>query len=574
MAEQTPNPTPQTAEQEPFIPPSLLLYLALAGFVAAGIVFFTQDTFNVVGIGGLFVGIASLVLWGLLAPDQARGVLTGRTLRFGGFSIFVTAVVIVMMAVVYIFARGASARLDLTQSDSFSLTEQSLQAITGIAADPTLPSIEILAFYAGAQAGIRDQASVLFDSYATASSNKISYEFIDPDRNPTLADLYGVTRNGQIVVTALREDTDGDGALDPDTENAEIIAAADQGLLTNAILKVAADGQFNAYFLTVEDSVSNQMTTLKRVFEERYDWTIEDVSLLELTSPEGDFRLNDPNLDGEVVIIPGGTRPLNDQELQILIDYLNAGGTVVIMAESNINTDQESLATAENLNTYLFDNFGIRINSDLILDPAQSAGVASVVIASTFDTTSFITTSGINRTDSAVIYEVPHSLTLAETPPPGVTVTSLIRTSNSSYAKADIASLITATSAEEQSAFLQRQDTDAVGPFTLAASAENAQTGAKLVVFGSVAAAADNYATSQLDNLTVAVNALAWATDFNNFFNQIVVQQNERPQDQPVVVSTSEVRTINLVTLVLLPFGVLALGIIVWWTGRERARAR
>ena len=45
-------------------------------------------------------------------------------------------------------------------------------------------------------------------------------------------------------------------------------------------------------------------------------------------------------------------------------------------------------------------------------------------------------------------------------------------------------------------------------------------------------------------------------------------------QDAPLVATEAELRNINLVTVVLLPFGVLAIGIFVWWRNRERETAR
>jgi hypothetical protein len=572
MAEQTPNPSPveETLDQEPLIPPNLLLIVAGIALLATLFIWFTQPTFGVVGIGAAFVAIVCFVLWLILAPDKARAAFSGRTLRYGGTSIIVTIIVIVAMVGAYTVVRGQSLRFDLTESNNFSLTEESRAAITGIGVDPSIPAIQLLAFYGVNQAGARDQDSVLFDSYVEASAGKISYRFVDPDREPLLAEQFSINRGGQIVVTT--EITNEAGAVVFDVENAETISAADQGLLTNAILKVAASGTFNAFFLTGEGTVSDQMNTLKRSLTEQFDWNVRDTALIALTSPEGEFQLNDPNADGEVVIIPGGARPLSDQELQILIDYLDAGGSVILFAGDTLNADAESLATAANLNDYLEANFGLRINNDLILDPSQAFLSPASPFATTFDSTSFITTNGINRTQAAVVFEVPHSITISDTLPANVTATSLIRTSGEAYSKTDIAALLAATSDEEAQAALARGESDVVGPFTLAASAENTVTGAKLVIFGSTSPALDTFTQFQTANLDVAFNSLIWATDFNNFFSQIVVQQQQRPQDAPLSVTEAQIRNINLIALIALPFGVLAIGIIVWWTGRERAR--
>jgi hypothetical protein len=42
----------------------------------------------------------------------------------------------------------------------------------------------------------------------------------------------------------------------------------------------------------------------------------------------------------------------------------------------------------------------------------------------------------------------------------------------------------------------------------------------------------------------------------------------------PIFAQDGELRTINLLTIILLPFGVLGIGLLVWWRGREREVAR
>lgn len=568
MAEQTPNNEPIRETQEPFIPPSLLLILAGVGLFVAVVVALTQPTFTVVGYGGLALTVASLVLWVLLAPGEARAALTGRTVRYGGTSLLVTVLVIVALVAVYTVVRNMELRVDLTQRNDFSLTDQSRAAIVGIGVDPNIPNIKMLAFYGPAQSGQRDSDSVLFDDYVAASNGKISYEFINPDQNPELAAQYQIFRYGQIVVVAEGEDGT------PDVENAEVVGTLDQGQLTNAILKVAAQGVFQGLFLTVQDNTSTQMTVLKQLMTTRFDWVTRDVSLLSLNSPEGNIVLNDPNVDGQVVVIPGGSQPLSDAELEILTNYLNAGGDLVIFAGTNLNADRTALATAENLNNYLFDNFGIRINPDLVIDHTQRFQNELQPVATTFDSTSFITNNSITRTQAAAAFELAHSITIANTPPENVTITSLIRSSAGAYAKTDVEPLLANQDPNARQQLLAQAENDPVGPFVLAASAENTQTGAKVVVFGSTAIADDFYANTNASNLPLAVNSLIWTTNFDQFASTINVQQAQRPQDTPIFAEANELRSISFVTFVVLPFGVLAIGILVWWSNRERARNR
>jgi ABC-2 type transport system permease protein len=315
------------------------------------------------------------------------------------------------------------------------------------------------------------------------------------------------------------------------------------------------------------------MVTLTRALTTQYDWTVRDISLVQLSNPQGEFRLNDPNVDGEVIVLPGGSRPLSDQELQILTNYLDAGGALVIFAGNSLNAENTSLATSENLNAYLEANFGLRINNDLVIDQTQNFLTPEFPVASSLDSSSYITTRGINRAQAVVVFEVPHSITISQTPPPGVTTTSLIRTTANAYSKTDVtARLLGAQTEADVTAALAQSPDDPTGPLTLAAIAENANTGAKVIVFGSTSPALDTYTQFQTANLNVAFNSLIYATDFNTFFSQIVVQQQQRPQDTPIFATDQVLRNINLITIIGLPFGILALGILVWWSGRERAR--
>jgi hypothetical protein len=552
-------PDETSAEQEPFIPPRYLLILAVLGFVVAGVVAFTQPTFTVVGYGGLAFGLLALLAWALLAPQQAKAVFTGRTARFGGTSVFVTIIFLAALIAVYTLVRNQEWRVDLTESDTFSLTEESRQAIAGIGADPNVPAVHIIAFSSASQAGQRDQNTVLFDDYEQTSNGKVTYEFLDIDRNPQQADLYNVTRAGQIAVVALN----ADGT--PDSENATLVSSVNQEDLTNAILKVAASGTFQAFFLTVQDNVSSDMSVIKDSLKDRYDWTVEEVSLLELTGPQAEYHLNDPNVDGQVLILPGGSQSLADQELQVLEDYLNNGGNLIIFAGNNFNEDLSSLATAANLNDYLAQNFGVRFNNDVVLDQTLAFQSPLSVIAPNLDGSHFITTNGITRGQGALIFDASHSIQVSDTLPPNVTVTNLARSGEDAYATTDYQRIIDGN--------IDETEGDAQGPFVLAAAAENSQTGAHVVLFGSPSIGADVFALFQnVENLGVAFNSLVWVTDFNNFFSQITIQQQQRPQDIPIFADAQMTRNIIFITMVLIPFGILLIGVFVWWNNRERQR--
>jgi hypothetical protein len=557
----TPPPdTPPPANEDPFIPPGALLALAALGIVVAVLVAFTQPTFGVIGYGGIGLAVLSLLAYVLLAPDRARRALTGRTARYGGTSVLVTVLFIGALAAVYTVVAAQGWRLDLTQSNEFSLSESSQAAITGYAADPNLPPVRIIGFYAETSGAARDRATTLLDNYVSASNGKISFEYIDPDRNPQQANLFGVTRAGQFVVTRVN----ADGSLD--SENPRLVNALDQGQLTNAVLAAAAQGNFIAYYLTVRDGESADMSVVKSVFTDRFDWTVEDVSLTDLTAPNSERRLNDPNADGQVLVIPGGSAAFSDPELAIIREYVNAGGDLIVYAGTNLNNDGTALATAENFNQFLSETYGLNIGSETIVDQNQAFQTPLFPGATDLERSAYITSNGIPTTGAAIVFEVPHRIVIAETLPAGVTATALARTSPSSYAIDDVQRILDNDIAQ--------RETDPTGPFVVAAQAENANTGSRVVVFGSTSVARDTYSVfTDLDNISVAVNAMVWTTNFNDFVQTITVPQEQRPQDAPVSIDTGTLRNITTLTGLLLPFGILGAGLLVWWSNRQSNRS-
>ena len=265
------------------------------------------------------------------------------------------------------------------------------------------------------------------------------------------------------------------------------------------------------------------------------------------------------------LLFPVAVKPLADQELQVIEDYLAAGGNLIIFAGNNFNEDLSSLATADNLNNYLFENFGVRFNNDLVMDQTLAFQSPISVIAPTLDSSHFITSNGITSGQAALIFDASHSIQVSETPPANVTVSSLSRSGEDAYATTDYQRVLDGN--------IDELEGDAQGPLVLAAAAENSQTGARVVLFGSPSIGSDVFTLFQnVDNLGVAFNSLVWVTDFDNFFSQITILQEQRPQDLPIFADAQTTRNINFITILVIPFGILLIGIFVWWNNRERQR--
>lgn len=570
-------------EQEPFIPPGIMLLVAAGGAIVALYGLFTQGTGNILFWGGLGFTLLALIAWVLLSPEDALNLLAGRWVRFGGVAVVVAVVVFVAMIAIYrlpSFLRErniASLSLDLTAQSAFSLTEQNRAVITALGADPNVPPLRIQAFYGPNLADQRDQHSVLFNDIQSASNGKITFEFIDIDLRPDLATVY---RNelerdvqpGEIFVVPLGADGN------PDFTQIEAAGSANlftQEEVATGVLRAAVYGDFRAYFVSVEDGLSlNSDMTILRQFLEDFGWTVEEVEFLDLLNPGEDGpNLNDPEADGTVLVIPGGSEPLGQTELTFVQNYLNGGGALVLMAGLPAR-GESTLATDQALSQYLFDNFGLFVTQELVLDRQQTASAAPqgrelLPFASTFASGQYIT-GDLRSADpnnpaaggDVVIFQLPYRIQIDDTPPANVAPVALVQSGPDSY----IRSIVDVAAGDTGAAV-----GDTLGPFPLVAASENTATGARVVIFGSDFVVNDQLIqqVSGISNSLVVLRSFEWSSRYNEQFGSIP-PRGTSALDTPIFLLPNQLAQANFIVLIGIPFGILIIGGIVWWSSRER----
>ncbi|MGD8925159.1 MAG: Gldg family protein, partial [Syntrophobacterales bacterium] len=109
-------------------------------------------------------------------------------------------------------------RLDLTERKRYSISKQSQKIVQSLK-----DNIQIKAFYQeGDLKG--DQTRDLLETYLY-HSKKINYQFIDPDREPSLAKHYQIRTYGTLVLEGFGKN--------------QTITTVDEETITNAILKLS-----------------------------------------------------------------------------------------------------------------------------------------------------------------------------------------------------------------------------------------------------------------------------------------------------------------------------------------------
>jgi len=453
------------------------------------------------------------------------------------------------------------------------LRDEVRDRVQTIASDPTIPEIRIISFYNVQQAGQRDRNEVLLTDFQEASDGKISYEFVDPDRDPLLAQEYEAS-NGDTVVALVGEDGK------PDTENAEPVAFFTQEEIINAILRVSASGDFRAYFITVQDGLSIEdsggdgMSEINNLLVDTFRWTTEQTTLLELVDEEGNSILNDPEADGELMVIAGGSAPLGDEQLQIITNYIDAGGDIILFSTLPNEVGEATLLTAQNMSDYLWSTFGVRIQADVVIDPPNSISSDSVftIGVNEISPASPIGSTVIQSGAGTLLYSFANSIQVRETLPPGVQVSPIANTSVRSYSKPidELLSLGRQLTLDD----VRQDDDDPVGPFNVGVTIENAETGSRIVIMTSDIIPRNRSVELQsagIGNFFATFGSLVWATSYDQFFTDIEsITPVPQPQDAPLFASDQQLRNANFVTVIMLPFGILLLGVFIWWNGRAR----
>jgi ABC-type uncharacterized transport system involved in gliding motility auxiliary subunit len=188
----------------------------------------------------------------------------------------------------------------------------------------------------------------LLSNIKANSNGKFDYQFINPDRDPQAARNAGVTGDGKILLQM------GD--------HKEIAAYASETEILKAMLRLINPGTSVIYFLAghgerdIEQSGEASMTRAKETLENK-NYSVKPINLVvENKIPE----------DASVIVIAGPIKPVSENEVELLKDYLANGGSLIVMEDPSILTEfgDESDLLAD----MLAKDWGITFNNDIVID--------------------------------------------------------------------------------------------------------------------------------------------------------------------------------------------------------------
>ncbi|MFQ6091102.1 MAG: GldG family protein [bacterium] len=510
----------------------------LFGYLGLGLLLFGGVLSLVPGAPGalsglsLIIGGLALVGFLLMNAGRAAAALGRRRMKYGANAVLLSLIVLGIVVLVNFISNRHHRRVDLTSNKRYSLSGQTLKILQGLDRD-----VKFTAFY---REGEGEHLKDLLTEY-DYGSDRISYEFVDPDRYPGKARRYGVTSYGTIIA-----ETD---------EREEKVAGSTEEDITNALLKVTRQGQKVVHFLEghaerdIHSEEREGYSTARRAVEADNYQVKSHLLMQDGVVPE----------DCAVLIVAGPQKDLLAHEKEAITKYLEGGGKALFLLDPH---------PAAGLEDYL-KRWGVIVGRDVVVDVS---GVGQLFGADEFIpiVTDFGDTDITEDFAIATFFPYARSVTRDEDLGESLSVEILAETSPHSWAETG--------SLEGTIKFDEGQDTQ--GPISLAvvitAESKSDRTDttrteeepeergkARIVVFGDADFASNAY-FGLSGNGDLFLNTVSWLAEEED----LIAIRPKSPDTRRVTLTFRQARTIFWFTVVIIPAVVFLTGLSVWWRRR------
>jgi ABC-type uncharacterized transport system involved in gliding motility auxiliary subunit len=513
-----------------------LIGLVLFSFGVLAYVF-TSGSFARLFAGvNLIFGAISLIGWAVSIRGSV-GTITGhRATRYGAnAAIYTFGFVGALVAVNYLGTRYHT-QYDLTVSKAFSLSPESVQVVRRLK--------KPVKFYGFVEGGRDPVAQSLYQEYSYASP-LVSYELVDPNRHPELAERYKVATMNTTHIQYGGENGQGTNVTDM-TEEA----------ITNGLVKLTSSSSKTVCFTSGEGEPDPNEANDPNGFGDfrtalqGENYQVKAVNLVTEDSV--------PN-DCTVLVVAGPTRPLVPHAIDAVNQYLKNGGRALVMLRPprpDQSIDETALAN-------MLKTWGVSAGANVVVDQVVRlfAGPALGLdpLVKTYNPHPI--TAGF---DKQTVFPMVRTVDPVTGLPPGLTVTPLAVTSDTSWAETDLDGIF-----KRQTAAFTNKDRKGPVPVVEAVSAELAalkygQGEARLVIFGDTEFA-NNQNLGNFFNRDFIMNSVDWLA---GEANSITIRPRTLRASR-FDLTTAEFDIVFVLSVLLLPEMLLIIGIAVWWERRN-----
>ena len=442
-----------------------------------------------------------------------------RSSQLGTNTTILSVVVIAILVIVNFVGFRHHKRFDLTTEKLYTLSDQTRQVVGGLQKDVT-----IVRFDKSPNAALDDQMAEY-----TSLSRHLKFQNIDPQQKPEVAQQYGATRMGDVIL-----------ASGPRKEHLETGATSEEDI-TGAIIKVTQDKVKTVCFVTghgeksLTDDGENGYSHLDAGLKKENYLT----KTLNLVSENGVAS------DCSVVVIAGPTQQFFPQEAEMLDKYLASTGKGLILVDPQ--TDPKLGEIFQAWNTNVGDNVVIDASG---MGRLLGAGPA-IPLVTTFGQSPITR----NFTNVMVFFPLARTVSTADKSKTDPQIVELLKTSPQSFTVPNL------KQGQNELTF----NPNTAGPLSLGVAASHKAEGgeARLVVIGNSTFAANPYVGLQ-KNGDLFYNTIDWLAQDENLISIRPKSQTNRR----VTLTEGQASALRWLDLFFLPGIVIFSGVYIWWKRR------
>jgi len=513
----------------------------------------------------LLIGGLCLLVLGLACRSQAStasgNIWERGSVQAGTNAIVATLAVLVILGGINFLGVRYSTRFDLTENQLYTLAPQTRSLLENLD-----QPIQVWVFDRQPNSQVRQ----LLEDYRRRAEDQLTFEFVDPQLRPGLAQRLEVRSIGEVYV-------------ERGTKRQFVQNVAQQPLsepqLTGALEQVLQDNQEKVYLLQGHgERPLDQLSQATRALGEK-GFDAEALNLAEQLARAGSGQAIPE--DATAIVIVGPQREFFPSEVKALQTYLDQGGGLLLLLDPNTDPKLDPL----------LESWGVDLDDRLVLDVGGGGfGVDPAGNLVGFGPTAPLITNYGNHPITQDFRNnnsfYPESRALTTNDVEGVTTTALLLTSSNSWAESNLDKDPVEFNPEEDlrgpltlGVALERQtgDTNADGESTASdggdpeseiqldqTSGSEIQPSARLVIIGNSSYMVDGLFSQQL-NGDVFLNSVVWLSQQGD---QPLSVRPREATDRRLAISPAQIRVVFLLAVILLPLLGLSTAVGLWWQRR------
>jgi hypothetical protein len=460
-------------------------------------------------------------------------------------------IVIVILIFVNLIAGSLDIKADMTSSQYYSLSQESKDALAALNEDVTIYALartgqeaQMLSTYVGTLT-----FKELLSEYENVSP-RIKVEYKDPYLYPQFATQYAeedgaVQAESLIVVSEKRHRVISPSemitfGIDYNTYQQYVESVDIEPRITNAISYVSAENAYKIYSVTGNNEVQISESLTSQMGMAGFD--IDSV----------DFATTDIPEDCDILFITQPSRDWTEGVAKRVANYLENDGRA-IFAVSYVGFDMPVL-------NGVLEAYGVSIGSYIAVEGDQNMMADGPLYIRPNVLEHDISANLKSRQYNPVIGQAS-GVDRAAIKKNSTTIEDVLVTSGQAYGKVNM-----------QTTTLEKEAGDVDGPITLMTAVTDSyytdtQHTSKIVIV-----AANGFIDENLDyavggaNYFVIVESLNWLRERTDAF---YIPSKSLPQDAPLTLNQAQIGIMAFMSIVIIPFSILAVGFIVWLRRRH-----